>query len=212
MASSSDNPLKRLVAEIHRRSRLLPIVLSVVTGISCTHQTEVSPATGVPDLLAESERLNAWFDQEFERSLDFEPEQRTQMGDKKDYDRWSDVSEEAADERLEWRRQSVATMQAEFDYALLTEEAKTSYDLWAYLLDSAERSDPFRRYRYPIGRGGAQSILPYYMINLHRVDTVEDMHAYNPRLRGDLPPRAVPHPMLVPAAVEGREGRASWRR
>ena len=26
---------------------------------------------------------------------------------------------------------------------------------------------------------------------------------------GDLPPRAVPHPMLVPAPVEGREGRAS---
>ena len=25
----------------------------------------------------------------------------------------------------------------------------------------------------------------------------------------DLPRRAVPHPMLVPAAVEGREGRAS---
>ena len=28
-------------------------------------------------------------------------------------------------------------------------------------------------------------------------------------VRGDLPPRAVPHPMLVPAPVEGREGRAS---
>ena len=26
---------------------------------------------------------------------------------------------------------------------------------------------------------------------------------------GDLPPRAVPHPMLVPAPVESREGRAS---
>ena len=25
----------------------------------------------------------------------------------------------------------------------------------------------------------------------------------------DLPPRAVPHPMVVPAPVEGREGRAS---
>ena len=25
----------------------------------------------------------------------------------------------------------------------------------------------------------------------------------------DLPPRVVPHPMLVPAPVEGREGRAS---
>ena len=28
-------------------------------------------------------------------------------------------------------------------------------------------------------------------------------------LVGDLPPRVVPHPMLVPAPVEGREGRAS---
>ena len=27
--------------------------------------------------------------------------------------------------------------------------------------------------------------------------------------RPDLPPRVVPHPMLVPAPVEGREGRAS---
>ena len=29
------------------------------------------------------------------------------------------------------------------------------------------------------------------------------------RAVGDLPPRVVPHPMLVPAPVEGREGRAS---
>ena len=28
-------------------------------------------------------------------------------------------------------------------------------------------------------------------------------------MKDDLPPRAVPHPMLVPAPVEGREGRAS---
>ncbi len=74
-------------------------------------------------------------------------------------------------------------MQTEFDYDLLTEEAKTSYDLWEYLLDTAELGDPFRRYNYPIGRGGFQSSLPSTMISLHRVDTLEDMGAYNSRLR-----------------------------
>ena len=31
----------------------------------------------------------------------------------------------------------------------------------------------------------------------------------NALVKSDLPPRAIPHPMLVPAPVEGREGRAS---
>ena len=37
----------------------------------------------------------------------------------------------------------------------------------------------------------------------HEEDFLEALH------EADLPPRAVPHPMLVPAPVEGREGRAS---
>ena len=43
---------------------------------------------------------------------------------------------------------------------------------------------------------------------------IEKLNAFWPsdilmRTPGDLPPRVVPHPMLVPAPVEGREGRAS---
>ena len=45
-----------------------------------------------------------------------------------------------------------------------------------------------------------------------RADAYHEVHGYNPDVRycgDDLPPRVVPHPMLVPAPVEGREGRAS---
>ena len=183
MSDPSDNPLKKLIAEIHRRSLWQVLVILPFLGVmSCTDQTEVSPANGVSNPLTESERLNDWLDQEFERNLDFSPERRTQLGDKKDYDRFGDVSEEARDEHLEWTRQSVATMRAEFDYDLLTEEAKTSYDLYAYLLDRAELGQPFRHHLYPFRRGSA-SYFPNFMINLHRVDNVEDMRAYNSRLR-----------------------------
>ena len=159
------------------------VILPLLTAISCTHQTEVSRANAGASPRTESERLNAWFDQEFDRFLDFSPVWRTSLADKKDYDRLGDLSEAAFDEQLEWRRRSVTAMRAEFDYTLLTEEAKTSYDLWEYLLATAERGKPFRRYLYPIGRGGPQSSLPSTMINLHRVDTLEDMRAYNSRLR-----------------------------
>ncbi len=138
-------------------------------------------APGEPE--TESARLNAWLDQQFEEQLDFEPEWRTRLGEKKDYDRLADVSEEAVDEQLEWLRESVATMRAEFDYDRLSEEAKISYDLWAYLLEIAERSLRFRRHYYTIGRGGPHAGLPNFMVNFHRVDTVEDMRAYNARLR-----------------------------
>ena len=131
----------------------------------------------------ESQRLNTWLDEEFEKQLDFSPQFRTRLGEKKDYDKLADLSEAAFLEQLEWRRQSVATMRQEFDYELLTDEAKTSFDLWAYNLEIQELEVPFWRHFYPIGRGGPQARLPNFMVNFHRVDTVEDMQAYNGRLR-----------------------------
>ena len=136
------------------------MILPLLAAISCTPQREVFRANAGASPRTESERLNPWFDEEFDRFLDFSPVWRTSLGDKKDYDRLGDLSEAAFDEQLEWRRRSVTVMRAEFDCTLLTEEAKTSYDLWEYLLATAGRGEPFRRYLYPIGRGGPQSSLP----------------------------------------------------
>lgn len=133
--------------------------------------------------VSESERLNVWLDQEFQENLDFSPQWRTRLGDKQDYDKLDDVSEAALDRGLEWRRESVAEMRASFDYEQLTPEAKTSYDIWVYLLDRAERGLPFRRHQYLLGRGGPHASLPNFMINFHKVDTAADMEAYVARLQ-----------------------------
>ena len=93
----------------------------------------------------ESARLTEWLDERFEEQLAFSPIQKTILGRKDGYDRIDDFSEAADDTQLEWLRRSVAELENEFDYELLTPEAKTSYDLWAYQLMQAEAARPFRR-------------------------------------------------------------------
>jgi len=157
--------------------------------INCSESTSVSTDSSVldntisADIEAESARLNDWFDEQFQQQLDFNPELKTRLGDKTDYDKLSDVSEAASARELEWRRNSMAQMQSSFDYTLLDEETKTSWDLWIYLLERDERSVPFQRHGYIFGRGGPHASIPNFMINYHKVDNSADMHAYLARLR-----------------------------
>lgn len=132
--------------------------------------------------IAESERLTLWLDEQFAEELDFSPQRKTRLGDKTDYDKLDDASEAAGERDLAWRRNSVAQMQAQFDYNALTEDARTSWDTWVYALERAERAEPHRRYGYIFGRGGPHSAIPNFMINLHRVDELADMEAYISRL------------------------------
>jgi uncharacterized protein (DUF885 family) len=83
---------------------------------------------------------------------------------------------------LQWRRDSLAQMRADFDYEQLDEEAKTSWDLWVYTLDGVERAQPFRRHGFIFGRGGPHAEIPNFLINFHTVETVDDMRAYVARL------------------------------
>ncbi|GJM12854.1 MAG: hypothetical protein DHS20C12_12570 [Pseudohongiella sp.] len=136
----------------------------------------------VDAVAAETARLNAWFDEQYAEQLDFSPQTKTRLGDKSDYDRLNDYSVAAADEQLEWRRQSVASMRAEFDYELLNEDGKLSYDMWSYSLDRAEAGVPFRQHGYIFGRGGPHASIPNFLINYHRVDDAADVEAYLARL------------------------------
>ena len=75
-------------------------------------------------------------------------------------------------------------MQASFDYAKLTEEAQTSYDLWKYQYDIAAAGVPFRNNGYVFEQmNGAQSFLPTFLISFHKVDDESDMEAYIARVR-----------------------------
>jgi uncharacterized protein (DUF885 family) len=139
-----------------------------------------------PDVTqAETARLNEWFAARWEEQLDFSPIQKTFLGRKDDYDKIDDLSERAEDEQLAWRRRTTAEMKESFDYDLLTDEAKMSYDVWAYELERAERALPFRRHQYVFTQmQGPQAFLPQFLISFHKVENPSDMEAYVARIGG----------------------------
>ena len=145
-------------------------------------QTAGVEETTSAEQLTESQRLTAWLDEQFAEELSFSPQRLTRLGDKTDYDKLDDVSEAAMDSLIEWRRNSVADMQATFNYDELSEDAKVSWDIWTYALERAERSEAFRHHDYIFGRGGPHAGLPNFLINFHRVDQPSDMDAYIARL------------------------------
>jgi len=134
---------------------------------------------------SEDDRLNAWFDVRYEELLDFSPMQKTTLGRKENYAEIDDFSEVAGNQQLEWRRETVRELEDSFDYDKLTSEAKMSYDIWKYELERAEEALPFRRRSYIFTQmQGAQSYLPNFLINFHKVDSADDMNAYISRIGG----------------------------
>jgi uncharacterized protein (DUF885 family) len=76
-------------------------------------------------------------------------------------------------------------MRETFDYDLLTDEAKMSYDVWAYELERQERALPFRRLDYVFTQmQGPQAFLPQFLIAFHKVGEPKDMEAYIARIGG----------------------------
>jgi uncharacterized protein (DUF885 family) len=140
--------------------------------------TEVQSDT----LTTETVRLNDWLDEQYAEQLEFSPQTKTRLGDKSDYDSLNDYSVAGFEEQLAWRRQSVDAMRVGFDYGLLNEDGKLSYDMWSYSLDRAEAAVPFRQHGYIFGRGGPHASLPNFLINYHRIDDASDIEAYLSRL------------------------------
>jgi uncharacterized protein (DUF885 family) len=146
---------------------------------------EQRSATASDAVTRETARLNEWFAARWEEQLDFSPIQKTFLGRKDGYDRIDDMSEAAEDAQLEWRRRTTAEMQESFDYALLTDEAKMSYDIRVYELERAERALPFRHHGYVFTQmQGPQAFLPQFLISFHKVEEPADMEAYIARIGG----------------------------
>ena len=166
--------------------RLLQAIgmLLVGTLVACSEPKESQPeAVSAAPPQTETQRLNVWLDEQYAEQLEASPMTKTSLGDKTDYDKLDDFSLAAEQRDLEWLRESVSTMQSEFDYAELNDDGKLSYDMWKFSLERAEAGVPYRQHGYIFGRGGPHAYLPNFLINFHRVDTVADLDAYVSRLK-----------------------------
>ena len=130
----------------------------------------------------ETARLNAWFEARFEEQLAFSPIQQTFLGRKSG--EIDDMSLAAQDTQLAWLRGTVADLKKNFDYAKLTPEAQTSYDLWIYQLERAEAALPFRTNAYVFDQMSAiHAFFPQLLIAFHAVEAAPDMEGYINRIR-----------------------------
>ncbi len=153
-------------------------------GAGTPAATTTVAAPSIEQVKAETARLNAWFETQYEEQLKFSPIQLSFQGRKDLNDQLDDMSEAGARKQEAWLAASVKAMEADFDYAKLDPEAKLSWDLWKRQYEDARDVLAFIGNGYPFDQmNGAQSFLPTFLINFHKVEDEKDYLAYVSRLQ-----------------------------
>jgi uncharacterized protein (DUF885 family) len=148
-------------------------------------ETSVVPTLSATKQAAETARLNQWFEKKYEQQLMMLPWTLTKLGRKERYGEVDDPSETVENERFFWLKASVDELKSSFDYSMLDDSAKISYDLWMYSFEVAQTMQPFQRSHYVFEQMRAiQSNLPNMLINFHKVDSEQDMLDYISRIKG----------------------------
>jgi len=148
---------------------------------AAAQEAETAPAAQSADAA-----LNAFFETYDQTELEFGPLGKSFRGIRdEDYGTWGDFSD--ADAVAEQERLIAARdqMRAQFANADLTPESGLSYQLFERMAARRTAAFAFRQNDYIFDQmNGAQSGLPAFLINIHRVSSVSEAEAYVSRLAG----------------------------
>ncbi|PKP82875.1 MAG: DUF885 domain-containing protein [Alphaproteobacteria bacterium HGW-Alphaproteobacteria-18] len=169
-------------------SRPITLLAAVLLFAACgtpDHREPRIPEYSAEIVAAESERLNAWFEQTFEAALARDPLRLTMLGRRDRYGEWTDPSPEFDAETLALQQANVQEMKDTFDFNKLDSQAKLSWRLAVYELERAEAAAAFPDHSYTFNQMfGVQSSIPAFLINQHKATTAADLDAYIARLEG----------------------------
>ena len=176
----------------HRRfaarpsTAILSTALVLLATAGCTPATVAtapqSPAASAPA----GADLAQFFDNYDEAQLSLSPQGKAYRGIRDaDYGKWNDPSDDAEVASHTLQQATAAAMRASFDPAKLSPEEALSFELFNAQAARAERLFPFRDDEYIFDQmNGAQSQMPAFLINIHRVANVAEAEAYVERIRG----------------------------
>lgn len=130
--------------------------------------------------------IMAFFDEYDAQQLARSPLGKSYRGIKdSDYGKWDDGSDAAEARNYEAERSALKEMRARFDPAKLSPETQLSYRLFEKRAARSEGAYKYNDYGYIFDQmNGAQSQIPAFLINIHRIDTKSDARAYVNRLYG----------------------------
>jgi len=148
-------------------------------------QTANVAATAATDVDQNAE-IKAFFEEYDAQQLARSPLGKSYRGIKdSDYGKWDDGSDEAEARYYDAERSALKEMRARFNPAKLNSENQLSFRLFEKRAARSEAAFKYNDYGYVFDQmNGAQSQIPAFLINIHRVDTKSDARAYVNRLYG----------------------------
>jgi len=165
----------------------LALSLSACSPGPSTTSTSSDSASASAQTGTESEKLAAFFTQSFQQDLEMSPMRQSRLGLKWDYGKWDDVSPAADQARRELLETRLMQSQS-FDRSQLSAKDLSSLTLYQTDLERAIANDEFRLHSYIMHQFRAwHTTVPSFLINTHKVTSVEDAEAYIERLEGVKP-------------------------
>ena len=166
--------------------RLLLSLLLIGSPASLLAATDLPPASTA--VVAESAKANAFFERAFEEAIARSPQTMTQLGMKKDYDKWDDHSEQASLDSLLLEVKQLAELKRSVRFELLDAQAKISYRMFVSQVEQDIEGWRWRYHRYLLDQmNGLHSTVPSFLISYHTIDNLNEARAYVARLRGMAP-------------------------
>ncbi len=163
-----------------------PLLVSVFAGVllaSCSGTENTKPDVSKAQIEAQSQELNDWFAARYAEDLARSPMRQTYLGLKTSKDKLDDASQAALDETYAAQQQNIAEMRKLFSLDKLDRQGKISYRLFEYNGDVSKTEHPYLGHQYVFNHmSGPHSGFPTFMVNFHKVETIEDAKNYIARL------------------------------
>jgi uncharacterized protein (DUF885 family) len=134
----------------------------------------------------QAQPIGQLFDQYDAAQLALSPEGKAYRGIRDaDYGKWGDASDAGDEASYTLLQQTLEQMRANHDPAALPEQDALSYRLFEQVAARRAALWPYREYGYIFDQmNGAQSGLPAFLINIHRVSDRQQAVDYVSRIRG----------------------------
>lgn len=161
-----------------------------LSGIAMGHASHAqSTDVAAPAKQDINEQLSAFFEDYDAAELAHSPLSKAYRGIRDDdYGKLDDISDAAEIAAYERGQEALAQMEATFDESELNEASRLSYRLFQARAERSSNAFPFRRNAYIFDQmNGAQSQIPAFLINIHRVASKTDAEAYVSRLNATGP-------------------------
>ena len=160
---------------------------SMFTAFSCKNNSTVKAKSGSDTAAVRlySEKANKFFDAAFDELTNRHPMQLAYLGIKKDFGKWDDISDSFSMADLEITKRQLADMEKNIVKDSLDAQGKLSYALFKFNAERTIKGAKYLYHNYPVNQeDGLYAEVPTFLMNIHRIDSLQDAKDYIARLNG----------------------------